>query len=50
MTKLLKFLGAMEQPVTVLWAVWVVNYEICETNDALMCIRPGMAMKFGFLK
>ena len=50
MTELLKFLGAMEQPVTVLWAVWFVNHEICETNNALMCMRPEMAMKFGFTK
>ena len=27
-TELLKILGAMEQPVTVLWDVWVANYEI----------------------
>ena len=29
-------------------AVWVVHGEICAINDALMCIRPGMTMNFGF--
>ena len=36
--------------MTVLWAVWVVNYEICETNVGLVCMRLEMAMKFGFTK
>ena len=34
--RIIEFLGAMKQPVTVLWAVWVINYEICEINHALM--------------
>ena len=40
----------MEQPITVLWAVWVVNYEIYGINHVLVCMRSELAVKFGFIK
>ena len=47
---MLEYFGAMKHPVTLLWAVWVVNYENCETNLVLVCVRPEIAVKFGFTK
>ena len=38
------------QPVTVLGAVWLVNYENCEINHALVWMRSGMAVNYGFTK
>ena len=31
-------------------AVWVVNCIICETNCIVMCMRPEMAITFGFIR
>ena len=30
--------------------VWVVNGINCEINCTVVCMRPEMAMKFGFTK
>ena len=38
------------QSVSVLGAVLGVGVIICETNCIVMCMRPEMAMKFGFTK
>ena len=38
------------QPVTVLGAVWSVNYENCEINHVLIGMRPKMSVKHGFTK
>ena len=38
------------QPVTVLGAVWLVNYENYEINHVLTGMRPEMAVKPGFRK
>ena len=40
----------MVQSITVLWVVLGVCVVICETNCIVMCMRPEMAMKFGFTK
>ena len=32
------------------WAVWGSMGKICAMNDALTCMRPEMAVKFGFTK
>ena len=40
----------MGQSISVLRAVWVVNCENCEINHVLVCMRPEMAVKFGFTK
>ena len=40
----------MVKSVTVLWVVLGVCVVICETNCIVMCMRPKMAMKFGFTK
>ena len=37
---------ARDSPLT----VWAVSGKIYVINYALICIRPGMAMKFGFTK
>ena len=31
-------------------AVWGAMVKICAMNDALRCMRPEMAVKFGFTK
>ena len=31
-------------------AVWGAMVQICAMNDALTCMRPEMAVKFGFTK
>ena len=31
-------------------AVWGAMVQICAMNDALTCMRPEMAVKFGFIK
>ena len=31
-------------------AVWGAMVQICVMNDELMCMRPEMAVKFGFTK
>ena len=31
-------------------AVWGAMMQICAMNDSLTCMRPEMAMKFGFTK
>ena len=31
-------------------AVWGAMVQICAMNDALMCMRPEIAVKFGFTK
>ena len=38
------------QSVTVLWAVLGVCVIIWEINCIVMCMRPEMAVKFGFTK
>ena len=38
------------QSVSVLRAVWVVNCVNYEINHVLVCMRPKMAVKFGFTK
>ena len=38
------------QPLIVLGAVWLVNYENCEINHVLIGMRPEMAVKPGFIK
>ena len=32
------------------WTVWGAMVKICAMNDALTCMRPEMAVKFGFTK
>ena len=38
------------QPVTVLGAVWLVNYENFVLNHVLVWMRSGMAVNCGFTK
>ena len=40
------FGAILDSPRTV-WAAWVVIYAL---NHVLVCMRPGMAMDFGFIK
>ena len=47
---MLEFMRPIGQSVTVLGAVLGVCVVICETNCIVMCMRPEMAMKFGFTK
>ena len=47
---MLEFIRPIGQSVTVLWAVLGVCVVNCETNCMVMCMRPEMAMKFGFTK
>ena len=47
---MLEFMRPIKQSVTVLGAVLVVCIVICETNCIVMCMRPEMAIKFGFTK
>ena len=47
---MLKFLGlvwTVRESVWTVWVPWVVIYTI---NCALVCMRPGMTMKFGSAK
>ena len=39
-----------EQPVSVLWTVWVNCVMKCSINHVLVCLRPEMAIKPGFTK
>ena len=47
---MLEFMRPIGQSVIVLGAVLGVYVVICETNCIVMCMRPKMAMKFGFTK
>ena len=38
------------QPVTVHGLCWVGHGEMCALNCIVMCVRPEMAIKFGFPK
>ena len=49
-TEVLEFMRPIVQSVLVLGAVLGVGVVICETNCIVMCMRPEMAMKFGFTK
>ena len=45
--RIVRIFGAtLDSPLTV-WAAWVVIYAL---NHVLVCMRPGMAMDFGFTK
>ena len=37
-----------EQSVSILRAVWVVSCVNCKIKHVLVCMRPEMAVKFGF--
>ena len=45
---MLEFMRPIGQSVTVLGAVLGVCVVICETNCIMACIRPEMAVDFGF--
>ena len=45
---MLEFMRPIGQSVIVLGVVLGVCVVICETNCIVMCMRPEMAMKFGF--
>ena len=47
---MLEFMRPIGQSVTVLGAVLCVCVVICETNCIVICMRPHMAIKFGFTK
>ena len=47
---MLEFMRPNEQSVIVLWAVLGVCVVICEINYILMCMRPEMAIQFGFTR
>ena len=47
---MLEFMRPIVQSVSVLRVVLGVGVVICETNCIVICMRPKMAMKFGFTK
>ena len=47
---MLEFMRPIRQSVTVLGAVLGICVVICETNCIVVCMRPKMAMEFGFTK
>ena len=47
---MLEFMRPIRQSVTVLGAVLGICVAICETNCIVVCMRPEMAMEFGFTK
>ena len=47
---MLEFMRPIEQSVTVLWAVLGVCVVNCEINCIVMCMRPEMAIQFGFTR
>ena len=47
---MLEFMRPIGQSITVLEVVLGVFVVICETNCIVKCMRPKMAIKFGFTK